>query len=944
MISRSSLYVIAAVVGAAASQTAAGAEASFSAELVDGKRVEGEAVTDWHSADASPRLGDTAVFDESNPMRWLRNDSLAPSGPEAFVELVGGDRLAGVVSGYRYGDELPFVSLPPHLLVESGFKLHDSRQGSRPIRVLSRLVRRIVLRGSGVGGYRPATLILRDGVHRNYDRLRWINEGVEVLDDKGTTSVPLSEIAELHLPRVDPWDAHFEQLAVLAPNGKARLMQLETVDGLRVTCSGHRFTASGNAGSPQSWVHLVQPIWSLDPFSLAHSRIRLRRFYAPHEVPLSNIRPSRSRQVSLFRGGWVWQSNRNVRGGPLSVAGNPFTWGFGVLAYNELEFPLTKSVKSFRVRVGLDDGVGAGGCARAKIFVNRAQGEPLYTSPLLIGSDRVFDTGELPLKGPDGRQTHLLLVADPAEDDHPPDADPWNIRDQLNWLEPMLQIDPQILLEEIRRRQARPIMAWKGWTLDSDGGPPLITSSWVQTDRDYYRFVLQVLPQGKSLSLRRKLHVPEGKHWLALNVRRMAPESTASKLTVEIDGDEVQFDVPDRQTWGEPNPLVVPLEKYAGRQIEVRVTHLPGASPAPLEWNLLAMVDRDPHEILRPAMVDTVRLEEAWSYRVRLSWTCKEVDPAVNQFLVSRGAKNGFELGEESARWNVGLTSTAQVDENPIDGKTAWYAVQTVDVFSRVSKPRYLKVDVPANKPPPNDLSVCPLPVSEGIVVAWAGEIEGDVAEWELHRGSGESGPLKKIATFNDRNVKQYFDRYLEKGKYRYTFKLRDKAGLVSQHNREYPIATSSVVRRINFGGPTLDAPAGVTWQGYQEANRYSTCFVSPNPVKSAGCLEPLYRSERWSHGNFQCHYKVRPGKYLLVVHLAEMNPLFSDPGQRTFDISVNDVVLHKNVDVVAKVGAQTALQLRGIVDVDKDQLVVQFSKGAAGPSVKALEIYRMPE
>jgi len=72
----------------------------------------------------------------------------------------------------------------------------------------------------------------------------------------------------------------------------------------------------------------------------------------------------------------------------------------------------------------------------------------------LIGSGQVVDTGMRGLAGPKQGQHRLVLVADAAERDHPPTADPLDVRDILDWLEPTLLLDPAGLKQEIVARGA----------------------------------------------------------------------------------------------------------------------------------------------------------------------------------------------------------------------------------------------------------------------------------------------------------------------------------------------------------------------------------------------------------------------------------------------------------------------------------------------------------
>jgi hypothetical protein len=72
----------------------------------------------------------------------------------------------------------------------------------------------------------------------------------------------------------------------------------------------------------------------------------------------------------------------------------------------------------------------------------------------LIGSDEVIDTGTIELPRSSTGRRVLLLVADSEHEGRPPGADPFDIRDSMDWLEPHLELD-------LRRLKADVISAGK---------------------------------------------------------------------------------------------------------------------------------------------------------------------------------------------------------------------------------------------------------------------------------------------------------------------------------------------------------------------------------------------------------------------------------------------------------------------------------------------------
>ena len=98
-------------------------------------------------------------------------------------------------------------------------------------------MRRVVWQGQGRKRWEPNTLFYRDGRRLSFLRLRWGRDAVGLLADDGLRQVPFTEIAELHLPRRNPWTYYYDELAQLDPACSGRLIVVETNGGLRATIS-----------------------------------------------------------------------------------------------------------------------------------------------------------------------------------------------------------------------------------------------------------------------------------------------------------------------------------------------------------------------------------------------------------------------------------------------------------------------------------------------------------------------------------------------------------------------------------------------------------------------------------------------------------------------------------------------------------------------------------
>lgn len=261
-------------------------------------------------------------------IRSGQSDSLAQEGHEraaeragAFIEFVGGDCLPGRVSGLGSSSAIEEGVVLPFLIVEPSVPINwpDGPQRSR-LRVLTRWLRRLVWDRRGGNQYEPATLFYKDGRQLAFRSLRFNSDGVSVLTDSDRREVRFTDLAELDMPRQDWWEAYFEQLAVLTPDCKSRLTRLETLEGLKVTTSADRFQPVpwADVNNPECWHHGVQPAWAVDPLWVRHARVLIRRFYSPHEVPLSLVEPSDTKLRSALAVGWrPNESKRPGRTAPL---------------------------------------------------------------------------------------------------------------------------------------------------------------------------------------------------------------------------------------------------------------------------------------------------------------------------------------------------------------------------------------------------------------------------------------------------------------------------------------------------------------------------------------------------------------------------------------------------------------------------------------------------
>lgn len=593
----------------------------FQAEFADGSRVAGDELRNWHDTAAQPILTNKPLLDPANPARWVIDTALKVTPPpDAFVEFLGGDRIPGLVTNASSGTESKYQHLPPHLILERQPWNFPNTQSPTPLRVMTRWIRKVVWQRRPTDRHEPGTLFYLDGRRITFRAVRWAPTSVMLLLDQNTAEIAFHDIAELHLPKTDVWGAYIEQLAFICPGGTKRLFQWETQPGLRVTGSFERFQARphGNQNDPNAWWHLVQPAWSLDPLWVSHRTIRTRRFFEPHEIPLTLLEPNRSTHVASLGSGWNWVRDRNVQSGPLQSGGNEFGWGLGVQAQHELEYALPPGSQTFRTRIGLDRCIGTGGCAKGKIFLPSNPNQPLFQTDLLIGSGSVADSGQLNIAG----QSGIILTADAAEAERPAGADPFDIRDSLDWLEPEIRLDPVVLQSQIRAAVSRLVPCWEGWTVtDAETGPFLLNNRWSTIDNRAARYITEINARVPFLTISKSLKVNPLQKFLVLGASRFPEGTTPAHLQVRINGQSVgDFEVPVRQGAIDPDPILVPLDEYRDKEVQIEVSHMAGGPQALVDWSAVLFSDR------RPGLIPLFEDDEKFLDRLREGSGLSELD------------------------------------------------------------------------------------------------------------------------------------------------------------------------------------------------------------------------------------------------------------------------------------------------------------------------------
>lgn len=590
-------------------------EQRFVGQLSDGSRIFAERPIDWGDETVAPKLGGSAVFDAAKPLRWLINQGITSKsqlGP--YVEFLGGDRFPGTVTHFESGLGDPLETTSDYLVVEPsvGVDLPDSPPSSFT-RVCTDWLKRIVweVTPGSPKEYRPGTAFLRDGSQHRFERLRWIDGGIAILTDGGLKSLFISQLAELHFPSQDPWNTWFEQVGVLSPDLTARLIQVETADGMLLTASTLRYKPQfhGDRNKLEDWYPLLQPAWSLDPLVVPFRTIRSWRFFGPTEPPTTLFEASTSRSKPVFSSGRDVRVNRSVNSGPLKSGGLLFGWGFGVHAPQELEFTLHPVVSGFRVQCGLDQSINRGGCAKAFVVLSDKPSAPLFQSEVLIGPEKVADSAWLNVGAQLDQKVTLKLIADPQVDTRPAGADPFDIRDSLDWLEPQWRLDANKLATEVSSRLLSRVSALREWNASKTVGAtasqqpsaaviPLVKlhPTWDSTVPEEAHYGLHFEPTDRFVVLNRKMTIGTGNRWLAIVASRQAgPLSSPVRIQVRANGVAIgEGMVPERVGREQPNAILIPVAEWRGKNVDLSVVIIGEGDKSKIKWHGARLLDYHP--------------------------------------------------------------------------------------------------------------------------------------------------------------------------------------------------------------------------------------------------------------------------------------------------------------------------------------------------------------
>jgi hypothetical protein len=271
-------------------------------------------------------------------------------------------------------------------------------------------------------------------------------------------------------------------------------------------------------------------------------------------------------------------------------------WGLGVHAEHVLEYALPPAAAAFRTHLGLDQVAGNGGCARGRILAGPTGSDALFESKDLIGSAATVDSGRLSLPDAHGQPTRLKLIAEAVWSGAPAGADPMDIRDVFDWLEPIVELAAEPLETQLAKHAQAAVPGLVGWKVAGVVGRDWqVVNSARSQERPAPRFRLAIRPLGGALRLSRTLSVRAGATNLMVLAAKSSDRMGAVQFEARVNGQLVgKAALPELRSDGWLRPIAVDLQELVGQEAAVELTFVPTSNDSAIEWRAGALVDQVP--------------------------------------------------------------------------------------------------------------------------------------------------------------------------------------------------------------------------------------------------------------------------------------------------------------------------------------------------------------
>lgn len=500
----------------------------------------GKAIRNWDGPGKNPDLDGRALVDPANPIRFFQNLTIKELKPLAapYIELTNGDVLPGKVLDILEGS--PHTNVPEHAVVSLSGSVHSWLAQEGTVRIRFDRIRRIVLAETTNGDLRPGQLVLIDGRVVPFTRHRFTDSGVRVLNDEASESAAWNEVAEFY-PAAD--SILSSELAILddllapCPTADSRLGRITTEDGAVLTFREAMLVPERSVnGMPH---HGVQPTWALDMIRVNFARIAMISFREHNQIALSMLPATALTESSATGFVWKWQKDRSIRNRILASGTAVADFGVGSHSYSEISFALPTGATTFSASVGIDKSVDRGGCVQVRILRGAEQVDqnPAWQSGYLVGKQEPVAVS-VPLSG----FQQVVLVTDYGHAGRPAGSDPFDIRDEVNWMAPLVTMDMNIARQSDLALEYR-AMQLTGWEIAEADLNRFQLGMWFSPAQG--RWITSLEPKQQEayeashvvLTLARKVTVSEVASWIPISLTGSGTGANTLIASVDVNGE-----------------------------------------------------------------------------------------------------------------------------------------------------------------------------------------------------------------------------------------------------------------------------------------------------------------------------------------------------------------------------------------------------------------------
>src|SRR5205807_8336414 len=137
----------------------------------------------------------------------------------------------------------------------------------------------------------------------------------------------------------------------------------------------------------------------------------------------------------------------------------------------------------------------------------------------------------------------------------------------------IVELDPEKLNAELAHRGESLFSGWPGWEVaGSEKKPCLVSIAWDQHRPPARRCRVEVAPREAFFTIGRRLAIGERDRFLVLSVSRLEKDSGPSRIQARFDGRAIaEFDVPIHTGPGDPDPLLIPVNRYRGKEVDIEL-------------------------------------------------------------------------------------------------------------------------------------------------------------------------------------------------------------------------------------------------------------------------------------------------------------------------------------------------------------------------------------